>query len=553
MRRPVTTIGPIAPGRLIGALATAIGLGLLTGIAAAEQPVVINELSSSNSRFPSPAGDTPDWIELFNRGPDVADLSFWGLTDDPGDPFQWRFPPGTLLEPQSHLVIWASGVAANQTLADHPLLPAGASWRYHQVGESLPLEWQTPEFDDSTWQTGPAPLGHPKVVGHRPIVATLTHTDPEDESPPAPTLFRHAFNADSTDLWQSLHLYLRSSDGVIVTLNGVEIVRRNLPEDALSASSTALTTIPSPSHELRFELPVELILPGSNILAAAVFPSETSSSLIFDLRLLARVQAEALHASFRISRHGEPILLTRPDGSLADEVPPIALGRDVSMGRLPDGGEKWRFFDPPTPGLPNSGGQPAVADAVQFSRPGATVRDPFSLSLLTTTPGGVIRYTRDGSLPTKASPAFQEPLTIDTTQLVRARVFAPGHLPGPVVSHHYLFLDAGLDEFSSNLPLVIVDTLGAQDLPASQPDHPGYLFFLEPDEDGRTRLEETPAIRTRAGLRRRGQSSMRSINHKPNLALEAWFDDRDEDRPIAPFGLPEESDWILYAPDLLDP
>src|SRR5690606_14833234 len=62
----------------------------------------------------------------------------------------------------------------------------------------------------------------------------------------------------------------------------------------------------------------------------------------------------ALHTNFAIGAEGETIVLTRPDGVTADLVPPVAIPRDISYGRGPDGGETFAFFATPTPGAANT-------------------------------------------------------------------------------------------------------------------------------------------------------------------------------------------------------
>ncbi|MBQ6594320.1 MAG: lamin tail domain-containing protein [Clostridia bacterium] len=55
------------------------------------------------------AGSGEDWIELYNAGPRAADLSGWGLSDDVRHPRDWQFPQGTVLDPGSCLIVYASG------------------------------------------------------------------------------------------------------------------------------------------------------------------------------------------------------------------------------------------------------------------------------------------------------------------------------------------------------------------------------------------------------------------------------------------------------------
>jgi hypothetical protein len=59
-------------------------------------------------------------------------------------------------------------------------------------------------------------------------------------------------------------------------------------------------------------------------------------------------------------------------------------------------------------------------------------------------------------------------------------------------------------------------------------------------------------ITSRAGVRRRGESTLRSTGSKPSLSIETWGESDEETRSIQPFGMPAESDWILYAPWTID-
>jgi hypothetical protein len=52
-------------------------------------------------------GDHSDWIELYNRGDETADLTAWTLTDDAAEPAKWAFPAQTLA-PEARLLVFAS-------------------------------------------------------------------------------------------------------------------------------------------------------------------------------------------------------------------------------------------------------------------------------------------------------------------------------------------------------------------------------------------------------------------------------------------------------------
>jgi hypothetical protein len=94
-------------------------------------------MASNESTLADPAdGDFEDWIELFNPGETAIDLSGWFLSDDPGDPFQFRIPPGVLLPAEGFLVLWADGeVEQNEPTAGSVHL----NFRLAAAGESIVL------------------------------------------------------------------------------------------------------------------------------------------------------------------------------------------------------------------------------------------------------------------------------------------------------------------------------------------------------------------------------------------------------------------------------
>ncbi len=67
-----------------------------------------------------------------------------------------------------------------------------------------------------------------------------------------------------------------------------------------------------------------------------------------------RNSQKPLHTNFRISRDGEPLLLTSPEGLRVDEVAPIPLAVDMAYGRSPDGYGSWKYLEIPTPGYSNA-------------------------------------------------------------------------------------------------------------------------------------------------------------------------------------------------------
>lgn len=97
-------------------------VGLLT---APSTRVVINEFMADNAAtVADPQGDFDDWIELRNLTDTTVDLAGCYLSDNPNNPRKWPFPPGTVIPPDGHLLVWADedggdtpGLHANFKLA----------------------------------------------------------------------------------------------------------------------------------------------------------------------------------------------------------------------------------------------------------------------------------------------------------------------------------------------------------------------------------------------------------------------------------------------------
>ena len=84
-----------------------------------EAPLLITELMADNeATLIDPDGGSPDWIELYNPGPDAVDLAGWSLSDDPDDDDPWRFPERRVL-PGEYVLVFATGDASDDDDALH--------------------------------------------------------------------------------------------------------------------------------------------------------------------------------------------------------------------------------------------------------------------------------------------------------------------------------------------------------------------------------------------------------------------------------------------------
>jgi hypothetical protein len=262
------------------------------------------------------------------------------------------------------------------------------------------------------------------------------------------------------------------------------------------------------------------------------------------------------HTNFQLDKNGEYLALVTPDGSTtshayASQYPEqqedVSYGLDATVLR-----EQPRYYDLPTPGTFNEPGYAAPPpEKPQFSRDGGLFTDNFTLELTTSTPGALIRYTLNGSVPTQNSTVYVGPLTISETTEVRARAFATDALPSKIASQAYLHVDNDCAAFSSNLPIVVVDSFGFNvniESAASMkyPFRRSYAVFIDTNPDtGRSTFGSTPNFAGRTGIKVRGQSS--AGWEKKSYSFETW-DEYNSDTDVSLLGLPAESDWALYGP-----
>ena len=70
--------------------------------------VFINEFLASNDSVNADPdhGEYGDWVELYNPGESVIDLSGWHLTDDLSEPAKWTFPQGVEIQAGGYLLVW---------------------------------------------------------------------------------------------------------------------------------------------------------------------------------------------------------------------------------------------------------------------------------------------------------------------------------------------------------------------------------------------------------------------------------------------------------------
>ena len=169
--------------------------------------------------------------------------------------------------------------------AETVLVPKGAEWNYLDDGSDQGIAWQAPGFPDGTWASGLAQLGYGDgdevtVVGFGP--------NPSDKH--ITTYFRHSFAVGDLGEITGAMLRILRDDGAVVYLNGVEVVRTNLPDGPIDFETVAPEIIDGGDEDVFNDFVIDVGMLdefATNVLAVEIHQrSAGSSDISFDLELL---------------------------------------------------------------------------------------------------------------------------------------------------------------------------------------------------------------------------------------------------------------------------
>ena len=171
---------------------------------------------------------------------------------------------------------------------DTQILALDASWKYDDSGADLGTAWRARTFDDAAWSSGagvfyyenadlPGPKNTPLRLG------------------PITYYFRTSFQLDRK-LEGALRMSLLVDDGAVVYLNGQEVLRFNMPDGTIGASTLASSGVGDAAITGPYELPAEKLVLGTNVVAVEVHQaSAASSDVVFAAELFASVLVEPGH------------------------------------------------------------------------------------------------------------------------------------------------------------------------------------------------------------------------------------------------------------------
>ena len=142
----------------------------------ANSPVVINEINYNSY----PTFNVEDWIEFYNRTAVSINISNWQFKD-PEDIHTFIFPPGTILEPDSYLVLCSDTLLFRQGFPEIKNILGNFAFGFSGGGEQIRLLEAQGTIIDSLTYNDQAPWP-PEADGHGPTLA-LKHPDLDNSKP----------------------------------------------------------------------------------------------------------------------------------------------------------------------------------------------------------------------------------------------------------------------------------------------------------------------------------------------------------------------------------
>lgn len=258
------------------------------------------------------------------------------------------------------------------------------------------------------------------------------------------------------------------------------------------------------------------------------------------------------HANFRLSKDGEYLALTNGTAAVhafAPEFPP--QDEDVSFGLSGGDVNVSGYMAHATPGAANDPTPPLPA-RVEFSQPSGMLTAPLSLTLSSATSGAAIYYKLNNAA---TGTLYTAPLSISASTKVTAWAERYGQRSVEARAS-WIKLGAGLEGYSSNLPIMVIDNFASGTIPQKGWSGTGAGVTQVPQQSAAWAVwERSGATATASGVPQmvsqigiRGRGAFSSTWRQKPYSVEAWTETGgNKDVPV--LTMPEHSDWILYFPD----
>lgn len=175
----------------------------------------------------------------------------------------------------------------------------GTTWKYLD-DDTRPASWHTSGFSDVLWASGPSMFGY----GDGNVVTCVRSSVlPVSCNPPVgskyiTTYFRKSITIANPSIFSDFTLNVYRDDGIVVYVNGTEVLRDNMPGGTILHGTTASTAAADGGDAINtFTIPTSSFSAGINHIAVEVHQNAASSSdLVFDMELVGNLTPVSLIA-----------------------------------------------------------------------------------------------------------------------------------------------------------------------------------------------------------------------------------------------------------------
>ena len=181
------------------------------------------------------------------------------------------FAPVTL-EAKAPVGYTFAGWKRNAT-ATNQIVKLNDTWKYYDKG-AAPSNWTAPDFNDSGWASGQAPLGY-KMAG---VKTTVSYGSDANNKNPT-TYFRKTIKLDSDPTRSDVFLLnYQIDDGFVVYVNGKQAGRYNMPTGNITFNSFASSYAGDTPLTGTLEISSSLFKSGDNVIAVEIHNNSYTSS-----------------------------------------------------------------------------------------------------------------------------------------------------------------------------------------------------------------------------------------------------------------------------------
>jgi hypothetical protein len=420
--------------------------------------IKINEIVASNSESCYDENmESSDWLELYNIGDNPVNLKNYRIFDKYDYENAWVLPD-TIIEPDGHLLIFASGedrYTSNKYILESSGIGLveyrdedGFGFEYLEITGDFDISVKFHSVRNDLFNTYAALMMREELDDESVYAAMVTQNQDraglllfyrEDEG--EETKSKYFYNRETNFPYTRVRL-TRKGDSVTGSIYDEGwIWYTKDTEIALSINDKVYLGVALGSSDndhlskLAFS---ELILNGDTLTAEDLTSIEINTGIKGKF-----YKSQEVHTNFKIDKEGEKLYLWNNSGEIIDSIQFPEQTTDVSYGRYPDGTDNIRYFFPATPEAENNNAYLDITPEPEFSNEGGWFNSIQHVSFLNNDDDVKIYYTLDGAEPDRTSNKYHgNTIRIDTTTMIRARAYKENNRESPIISNTYFINDS---------------------------------------------------------------------------------------------------------------